>query len=88
MQDQVFVETVSAINVNNGVVKLIMVKQDLREPSEEVQTIHAQTVVMPIAGFMYTVGVIQNLLDDPKMKERLEGLKKAGFLPASEEEDV
>jgi hypothetical protein len=47
----------------------------------------AQTLVMPVAGFMYMVSVVKGLLENPKMIAQIQRYIDAGLLPASVKED-
>lgn len=40
-----------------------------------------EVVAMPIAGFMYSVSIINKLLTDPKMNDQLKKYIEAGLLP-------
>lgn len=87
MQD-IYVDTVSAINFNNGVVRMIMVDQDpstiaagQAEPGAAPTMREKQHVVMPLAGFLYMVSVIQGLTEDPRMKDIIARHAGAGLLP-------
>lgn len=87
-----FVDTLSGINVGNGVVKLYFVTQDEQALQEEaldnVNNMNpAQTLVMPIPGFMYMVSVVKGLLDNPKMAEQIERYIDAGLLPGAVSEE-
>lgn len=89
MQD-IYVDTVSAINFNNGVVRMIMVDQDpstvaagQAEPGAAPKMREKQQVIMPLPGFLYMVSVIQGLTDDPKMKDIIARHVGAGLLPGT-----
>lgn len=87
MQD-IYVDTVHAINFNNGVVRMIMVDQDPStiaagqlEDGAAPKMREKQQVIMPLPGFLYMVSVIQGLIDDPKMKDIIARHAAAGLLP-------
>lgn len=91
MQD-IYVDTVSAINFNNGVVRILMVDQDPQTLAESAKTgtdtaprvREKQQVIMPLGGFLYMASVIKGLLDDPKMQEVIARHVAAGLLPGAE----
>ena len=69
-----YVETVSGINVANGIVKIYFINEDDQkkadgkdsqdpEADKKVLMKHDHTIVMPISGFMYMASVMQNLLE-------------------------
>ena len=85
-----FVETLSAVNCSNGVVRLFFVGQNLEQlsngeqgenPSAELR----KCLTMPLPGFLYAVSVVQNFLDDDKMKDLIRRYQDAGMLPPLEE---
>lgn len=88
-KDITFVDTLSGINVGNGVVKLYFVTQDENEGQPEFPKAMqpAQTLVMPVPGFMYMVSVVKGLLENPKMIEQIQRYIDAGLLPASVKQD-
>lgn len=87
-----FIDTVSAISVNNGIVKMHLATQDdsQQEPGKDIDPAKIkmkseQIVAMPIAGFMYSISIINKLLGDPKMTEQLKKYVEAGLLPKKPE---
>lgn len=86
MQD-VYAETVSAINFQNGIVRMILVDQDpvqLMKPGamrEEMEPRLKQQILMPLPGFLYMLSVIKNLMDDPKMLSVIERYADLGLIP-------
>lgn len=90
MQD-VYAETVSAINFNNGVVRMLLVDQDpetLAKGGKEAQDIEPrlkQQVIMPLPGFLYMLSVIKGLMEDPKMQGVIEKYTELGLLPNGSE---
>lgn len=92
--DVKFVDTLSGINVSNGVVKLYFVSQDdndknARQQSQSPKDMQpTQTIVMPIAGFMYMVSIVKGLLETPQMIEQIQRYIDAGLLPTSVKEDA
>jgi len=89
----VYVETVSAINYNNGVVKIFMVDQDPAHFAEKdadpsnIKPRLKQQVIMPLPGFLYMVSVIKGLIEDPKMQALIEKYTELGMLPSAPEEE-
>ncbi|RED53220.1 hypothetical protein [Aestuariispira insulae] len=88
-----FVETLSAVNCSNGVVRLFFVGQDLEavssgEMGENPTPELRKCVTMPLPGFLYAVSVVQNFLEDDKMKELIQRYQDAGMLPPVEAGDV
>lgn len=91
MQD-IYIETVSSIRFNNGVIKMLMVDQDPDTLSEdEADPANAtprlkQQVIMPLPGFLYMISVIQGLMEDPKMQAVVEKYVELGLLPEGPED--
>ncbi|WP_138472987.1 peptide chain release factor 1 [Poseidonocella sp. HB161398] len=89
MQD-IYVDTVTAINFSNGVVRMVMVDQDPAAiarpvPDEDAPRMREkQQVIMPLPGFLYMVSVIKGLVDDPKMQEIIARHVSAGLLPGTD----
>ncbi|TQV78634.1 hypothetical protein [Denitrobaculum tricleocarpae] len=82
----IYVETVSSINFNNGVVRLFMVDQNPSElmekdadPSKLTPRLKQQ-VIMPLPGFIYMLSVIRGLMEDPKMQGIVEKYVELGLL--------
>lgn len=82
----IYVETVSSINFNNGVVRLFMVDQNPSElmekdvdPSKLTPRLKQQ-VIMPLSGFIYMLSVIRGLMEDPKMQGIVEKYVELGLL--------
>lgn len=89
MTHEIFAETLSAVNVRNGVVRLILVDQavnDLaiaeREEGEEPVVETKAVVTMPIGGFLYMASIIQNLLADEKFGNTVRAMVDAGLVNA------
>ena len=86
-----YAETVSAINFNNGVVKMVFVDQDPAKLAEKdvdpakIPPRMKQQVIMPLPGFFYMLSVIKNLVDDPKMQKIVEKYVDIGLLPNPEQ---
>ncbi|MEH6633625.1 MAG: hypothetical protein V7776_22670 [Halopseudomonas aestusnigri] len=88
MTKQVFVEAVAGVNVSNGVVRMMMVEQDFSnnvlgpdQNGDVPEPRHCQTVVMPLAGFLYSLSVFANIMNDEKMVETIKQMQAAGLLP-------
>ncbi|HBM60583.1 hypothetical protein ACFSDD_08290 [Salipiger marinus] len=94
MQD-IYVDTVTAINFNNGIVRMIMVDQDPdsladgvdagaeANAAQDIRLRKKQQVIMPLNGFLYMVSVIKGLVDDPKMQDIISRHAQAGLLPGA-----
>lgn len=88
--EEIYADTILGINFNNGVVKLVLANQDLEgvieneQQGEELKMKSNRVIHMPLAGFLYSASVIENLLTDPKMIDTIEAYKKAGILPQTE----
>lgn len=89
----IYVDTVSAINFSNGVVRITMVEQDPEISPEEIANLEdyqprmKQQVVMPLPGFLYMMNVIQGLMEDPKMQDVIKRHVDAGLMPIAEESE-
>ncbi len=70
------VDSVGAVQMSNGVVRLYFVAQDPTLLSQgvdpqQVKPELAEVVAMPLPGFLYAVKVIENFLKDEKMQKIL-----------------
>ncbi|MBS8260642.1 peptide chain release factor 1 [Roseibium polysiphoniae] len=87
MQD-VYAETVSAINFNNGVVRMLLVDQDPQllakgeQVAADIEPRLKQQVIMPLPGFLYMLSVVKGLMEDPKMQGIIEKYAELGLLPS------
>ncbi|PWW03693.1 hypothetical protein DFR52_101379 [Hoeflea marina] len=85
MQD-LYAETVSAINFNNGMVRLLLVDQDPAALAEkgadagEVKPRLKQQLIMPLPGFLYMLSVIRGLMEEPKMQQIIEKYIELGLI--------
>ncbi|MBE3638827.1 peptide chain release factor 1 [Mangrovicoccus algicola] len=95
MMQDIYVDTVTAINFNNGIVRMTMVDQDPDSLADGVATLpgeshpeprlrRKQQVIMPLNGFLYMVSVIKGLVDDPKMQQIISRHVEAGLLPGAD----
>lgn len=86
-----FVETISAIQFSNGVVRLFFVGQELSSVSLGVDAENdpvpelRECVTMPLPGFLHSVSVIQNFLSDDKMEDLLKRFREADILQQEQE---
>ncbi len=86
MQD-IYADTVSAINFNNGMVRMYLVDLDPVEMSKEgadpskIEPRLKDQIIMPLPGFLYMVSIIKNLVDDPKVQKMVEKYVELGLLP-------
>ena len=88
---EVYADTISAVNFNNGVVKLVLVGQDMSDFAKEENNKdpvmeHKKTLVMPLAGFLYALSVMQGLCNEEKMKTIIEKYEKADLLQSEKSE--
>ncbi|RED45755.1 peptide chain release factor 1 [Aestuariispira insulae] len=91
--NETFVETLSAVNCANGVVRLFFVGQDLEklasgEQDETTPPEIRQCVTMPLPGFLYAVSVMRNFLEDEKLQALLQQYQDAGLLPPVEDQQA
>ncbi|MEM7210160.1 MAG: hypothetical protein AAF434_20230 [Pseudomonadota bacterium] len=78
-------DTLGAIQMNNGVVKMYFVAQgpvlsedvDPSKVKPELQ----EAIAMPLPGFLYALSVIGNFMKDERMRQALEASQKAGVIP-------
>jgi hypothetical protein len=89
MSQEVFAETLSVINVRNGVVRMVLVDQAAEEIASgeraeggEIQTETKAIINMPMAGFLYMASVVQNLLADEKFATSVRKMIEAGLVNA------
>ncbi|MEM6460914.1 MAG: hypothetical protein AAF724_03270 [Pseudomonadota bacterium] len=86
MKNVEYVDTLGAVQMNNGVVRLYFVSQDPSllsqgiEPSK-VQPELANCVAMPLPGFLYAMSVINNFIGDERMQKMLQSAQDSGSLP-------
>ena len=91
MQD-LYAETISAVNFSNGVVRMILVDQDpnalVADNAGATKSAPRlkQQIIMPLPGFLYMLTVIRGLIEDPKMQDVLKKYTELGLLPAKPED--
>ncbi|MBA5249446.1 MAG: hypothetical protein FE834_07995 [Gammaproteobacteria bacterium] len=87
----IFVDTISAINVNNGIVKMHLVAQSSDQQTvangntDETKFDDVGQITMPLNGFLYMLSVIEGLMQDDKMKDMIERFQQAGILPSEQD---
>lgn len=76
-----FFDAINAININNGVVKLILGNQPsnqiLENQGKAINPEPSQVVAMPLNSFMYALAVF---IKEPKNKEMIEKVQEAAGL--------
>ena len=95
-----YVDTATVVQVNGGIVRVLLVGQDARAlarvadpPSGETPAPPSQAtepktcLVMPLPGFLYLATLIKSALAEPRMKQQIERMRSAGLLPPEEEVD-
>jgi hypothetical protein len=83
---QELVETISAVSMNNNIVRLFfanldldhLANQDQDTPSKTVNTLCAS---MPFAGFLYGATMIEKFLRDERIQSLIVQAKKSGAVP-------
>jgi hypothetical protein len=85
---QVLVDTLSAIQMSNGLVRLMFVNQDVEElakgvAAEQIKPQLRQCVTMPLPGFIFAVSVIEKFLKDAHLQEVLQKARESKLLPES-----
>ena len=85
----IFVDTVSAINVNNGIVKMNLVAQSSEQPITDDNNApkfdDLGQITMPLNGFLYMLSVIEGLMQDDKMKDMIQRFQAAGIILTEQE---
>lgn len=93
MAEEIFAETLSVVNVRNGVVRMVLVDQPADDmmvterADDQGVAVEAKAVVtMPVSGFLYMASIIQNLLADEKFGETVRAMVDAGLVNAEIDE--
>ncbi|MCP4099712.1 MAG: hypothetical protein GY748_26140 [Planctomycetaceae bacterium] len=91
--EETFVETISAVNFSNGIVRLFFAGQDLSgliddDKTSETTPENRFCVTMPLAGFLYAMTVVQGFVENDKFKSIVDRSAKAGFLPGVEADET
>ncbi len=79
-KDISYYDAITAININNGVVKLIMGNQDVSQVVEnqgKALPIPNKTIAMPVNTFVYALAVFMN---DPKNQDMITKMQEAAGL--------
>ncbi|MGV3278446.1 hypothetical protein ACFX5K_02210 [Rickettsiales bacterium LUAb2] len=79
-KDVFYFDAITAININNGVVKLIMGNQDLDQSVESQgknNPVPSRTVALPLNTFVYALAVF---LKDPKNQDMITKMQEAAGL--------
>ncbi len=82
-EKQLLVDTLSAVHLNNGLVRLMFVGQDVEDieagkAPEKIKPSLKQCITMPLPGFIYTMTVIENFLKDDRLQEVIKKAKETG----------
>ncbi len=85
-EKQVLVDTMSAVHMNNGLVRLMFVGQDVEQieagqTAEQVSPVLKQCITMPLPGFIYTMSVIESFLKEERLQEIIAKAKESGAFP-------
>ena len=84
-----FVDTISSINFNNGIIKLHFITQDDEEQAlntkKDTENVapkveYSHTVAMTLPGFIYMASIVKGLLEDPKMQKQIDQYVDLGIL--------
>jgi hypothetical protein len=83
---QILVDTLSAIQMSNGLVRMMFVNQDVEEfargvAPDQVKPQLRQCITMPLPGFIFAATVIEKFLQDPRLQEVLKQARESGALP-------
>ena len=87
--EEIFAETVSAVNFSNGVVRLFFSGHDvegLLNPDDSGSS-NPETrfcVTMPLPGFLYAISVVQGFVENEKFQDIVRRSVEAGFIPVPE----
>lgn len=75
-KDVLFFDGISAININHGVVKLILGSQEIdpADTTKQNNPVPSKVICMPLNVFIYAIAVFSK---DPKNKEMIENMQKA-----------
>ena len=82
-----FVDTLSGINVSNGVVKLYFASLDHASAAKSAATGEApemrpsRTIALPMAGFLQASSIVSDLLNTAEMQAQIQRLINAGVIP-------
>ena len=84
--EEIFAETVSAVNFSNGVVRIFFAGQDLDhlasgQDISEAQPQNRFCVTMTLPGFLYAMSVVQGFVENEKFQSVVQRSVEAGFLP-------
>jgi len=83
-KDISYFDAITAININNGVVKLIMGNQDATVAADQQNKnlpVATKTIALPVNTFIYALAVFTN---DPKNQDMIAKMQEAAGLNKSE----
>ncbi|MFL1781036.1 hypothetical protein ABSA28_00752 [Candidatus Hepatincolaceae symbiont of Richtersius coronifer] len=83
-KDISFFDAITAININNGIVKLILGNQDINEVIEnkgKAIPAVAKTIALPLNTFIYAICVFVN---DPKNQDMINKMQEAAGITKAE----
>ncbi|MDR2008230.1 MAG: hypothetical protein LBQ34_04585 [Alphaproteobacteria bacterium] len=83
-KDISYFDAITAININNGVVKLIMGNQDASAPADSKTQnlpVATKTIALPVNTFIYALAVFTN---DPKNQDMIAKMQEAAGLTKAE----
>ena len=100
--EDLFVDTATVVQVNGGIVRVLLVGQDARalarvaDPGSGKMTASASAqasepkacLVMPLPGFLYLATLIKSALAEPRMRQQIQRMRSAGLLPPEDDVDT
>lgn len=74
-----YFDAITAININNGIVKLVLGNQDVQnaEEGKPNNPVPSKTIVLPLNTFVYALAVF---LKDPKNQDMITKMQEAAGL--------
>ncbi len=92
---QLLVDTLAAVKMNNGLVRMMFVGQDAEDifsnedkDRKKNQTRLQQCITMPLPGFLYAVSVLDKFMNDKQMQTLLEQAKESVASPEVVDEEM
>jgi len=89
---KIHVDTTMGIHINNGIVHIILGSDDLskkffeKDQQADKELKATNIISMPISGFIETLNIFENFVQEPHIKMALDNYVKVGVLSGSEDE--
>lgn len=80
----IYVDTIESITSSSGIIKLNLVRtKEAVKEGEEAQILSAGQLIMPLAGFLYAMSIMQSFGQSKEVQELISKYQELGFVPST-----